>query len=91
MEKVHIAGYGKRSSIRICVPIASLSTFGMLIPLYLQKAKFLSREMEEMDAAYVADLDRYGTTWMFVLVLVLALLLSAVSERITEKILKIKE
>lgn len=91
-EIVHaIAGYGKRSSIRICVPIASLSAFGMLIPLYLQKAKFLDRAMAEMDAAYVAGLDRYGTTWMFVLVLVLALLLSTVSERITEKILKIKE
>ena len=42
-----------------------------------------------MDAAYVADLDKYGTPWMFVLVLGLAAGLAVVSERLTEKILKI--
>jgi hypothetical protein len=43
-----------------------------------------------MDAAYVSALDRYGTVWMFLAVLVLAVVLASVSERISEKILKIK-
>ena len=62
----------------------------MLSPLYLQKNTFLKRAAAEMDAAYVADLNKYGTIWMFVLVLVLAAGLAVVSERLTEKILKIK-
>ena len=44
-----------------------------------------------MDAGYVASLDKYGTVPMFILVLVLSLALATVSERISEKILKIKE
>ena len=89
-EIVHkIMGYGTRKSIRVCAPLASLATFGMLSPLYLQKSAFLERAAAEMDAAYVADLDKYGTPWMFVLVLGLAAGLAVVSERLTEKILKI--
>jgi len=80
-----IMGYGTRRSIRVCAPLASLTTFGMLSPLYLQKNTFLKRAAAEMDAAYVADLNKYGTIWMFVLVLVLAAGLAVVSERLTEK------
>ena len=44
-----------------------------------------------MDPAYVAGLDKYGTPWMFVIVLALAACLAVLSERLTEKILKIKQ
>lgn len=91
-EIIHaLMGYGALKSIRVCAPIASLATFGMLIPLYLQKSTFLARASAEMDPAYVAGLDKYGTPWMFVLVLALAVGLAVLSERLTEKILKIKE
>ena len=68
----------------------SLVPMGNLAPLFLSKTAFLQRASEEMDAAYVAALDRYGTVWMFLAVLVLAVVLASVSERISEKILKIK-
>ncbi len=86
-----LVGYEKRSSIRICVPLMSLVPMGNLAPLFLTKTAFLQRASEEMDAAYVSALDRYGTVWMFLAVLVLAVVLAAVSERISEKILKIRE
>ena len=85
-----LVGYEKRSSIRVCVPLMSLVPMGNLAPLFLTKTAFLQRASEEMDAAYVSALDRYGTVWMFLAVLVLAVVLAAVSERISEKILKIK-
>ena len=92
VEIVHkLMGYGSLKSIRVCAPLASLATFGMLIPLYLQKSAFLARAEAEMDPAYVAGLDKYGTLWMFALVLVLAVCLAVLSERVTEKILKIKK
>ena len=91
-EIVHkLMGYGTLKSIRVCAPLASLATFGMLSPLYLQKDAFLARAAAEMDPAYVADLDKYGTSWMFLLVIALAMGLAVLSERVTEKILKIKE
>lgn len=91
-EIVHkLLGYGTRRSIRVCAPLASLATFGMLSPLYLQKSAFLARAAAEMDPAYVESLDRYGTPLMFVIVFVLAVGLAVLSERVTEKILKIKE
>ena len=86
-----LLGYGTLKSIRICAPLSSLATFGMLSPLYLQKAAFLKRAAEEMEPAYVAGLDKYGTPWMFVIVLALAVCLSVLSERLTEKILKIEK
>ena len=63
----------------------------MLIPLYFQKNAFLARAASEMDPTYVAGLDRYGTLWMFALVLALAVGLAVLSERLTEKILKIEK
>ena len=42
-----------------------------------------------MNQEYVAALDRYGTVWMFILVLALSLAAAAVSERISEKLLKL--
>ncbi len=86
-----LAGYEKLQSIRICVPIMGLVPFGNIAPLYLTKAAFLQRAAAEMDADYVASLDHYGTIGMFILVLVLSLAAAAVSERISEKILKIEK
>ena len=91
-EIVHkLMRYGTLKSIRVCAPLASLATFGMLIPLYFQKNAFLARAASEMDPTYVAGLDRYGTLWMFALVLALAVGLAVLSERLTEKILKIEK
>ena len=81
-------GYDKKVSIRAAVPIASLVPFGNLIPMYFTKQAFLARALEEMDPEYVAGLDRYGTIWMFLIVLALAIFLSIISERISERILK---
>lgn len=86
-------GYGKLSVIRACVPIMGLVPMGNIAPLYLSKDAFLQRAAQraaaEMDQEYVAALDRYGTVWMFILVLALFLAAAAVSERISEKILKL--
>ena len=91
-EIVHkLVGYGTLKGVRICAPLSSLTTFGMLSPLYLQKATFIARAAEEMDPAYVAGLDKYGTPWMFVIVLALTACLAVLSERLTEKILKIEK
>ena len=86
-----LIGYGSLKSIRVCVPLMSLVPMGNIAPLYLSKADFLERAAAEMDAGYVASLDKYGTVPMFILVLVLSLALAAISERISEKILKINE
>lgn len=86
-----LIGYEKLQSIRVCVPLMSLVPMGNIAPLYLSKAAFLQRAAAEMDGEYVASLDKYGTVSMFVLVLALAVVLAIVSERISEKILKIKE
>ncbi len=86
-----LVGYEKLQGIRICVPIMGLVPFGNIAPLYLTKAAFLQRAAAEMDADYVASLDHYGTIGMFILVLVLSLAAAAVSERISEKILKIEK
>ena len=85
-----LIGYDSLKSIRVCAPIASLAPMANIIPLYFQKPAFLSKALEEMDPSYVAGLDKYGTKGMFVLVLVCAVILAVVSERITERILKIK-
>ena len=86
-----LIGYETLKSIRVCVPLMSLVPMGNIAPLYLSKAAFLERAAAEMDAEYVASLDKYGTVPMFILVLVLSLALAAVSERISERILKIKD
>ena len=83
-----LIGYEKLSGIRVCVPLMSLVPMGNLAPLYLSKGAFLQRAAAEMDAEYVAALDRYGTVPTFLLVLVSAVVLAAVSERISEKLLK---
>ena len=83
-----LIGYEKLSGIRVCVPLMSLVPMGNLAPLFLSKGAFLQRAAAEMDAEYVAALDRYGTVPTFLLVLVSAVVLAAVSERISEKLLK---
>ena len=86
-----LVGYDNLKSIRICTPIMSLVPMGNLIPLYFQKSEFLRQAAEEMEPAYVEGLDRYGTIGMFILVLVLAIALAVISERISERIMKIRE
>lgn len=85
-----LMGYDSLKSIRVCAPIASLAPMANIIPLYFQKSKFLAAALEEMDPTYVAGLDKYGTIGMFILVFVCAIVLAVISERITEKILKIE-
>ena len=84
-----LIGYETLRSIRVCVPLMSLVPMGNIAPLYLSKTAFLQRAAAETDAAYVAALDKYGTILMFILVLVFAVALAVISERISEKILKI--
>ena len=86
-----LMGYDSLNSIRVCAPIASLAPMANIIPMYFQKSTFLSMALEEMDPSYVAGLDKYGTKGMFILVFVCAIILAVVSERITERILKIEK
>ena len=81
-------GYEKPAGIRVCVPIMSLVPMGYLIPMFFTKASFLEAAAAELDPAYVAGLDRYGTKGMFVIVLVLSVVTAVISERISEKIIR---
>lgn len=83
-----LIGYDKQQSIRVCVPILSLAPFASIFPLYFQKALFLQRAAAEMPMDYVNKLDQHGTKWMCLCVIVLALILASVSERIAERLLK---
>lgn len=85
-----IAGHEKLSSIRIVAPFISLAPMGYMAPLFFQKAVFLEHAAAELDDAYVSALDRYGNPGMFVLLLALAVILAVVSERTSEKIMKIE-
>lgn len=81
-------GYSTPGSIRIAAPVASLATSCMVMPLYVSKSTFIARAAEEMDPAYVAGLDKYGTVWMFIVVVIVSIVAASVSERLTEKILE---
>ena len=89
-ELVHmLLGPEKLVSIRISAVIAALVPSAAIWPLYLQKPVFLAAAAEEgMSAAYVAGLDKYGNIGIFALMLVLSCVTATLSERISEKILK---
>ena len=89
-ELVHmLLGPEKLTSIRISAVIGALVPSAAIWPLYLQKAVFLAAAAEEgMSAAYVAGLDQYGSIGLFVLMIVLSCVTATLSERISEKILK---
>ena len=91
-EMVHMAlGCEKLTSIRVSTVIAALTPSAAIWPLYFQKSVFLSAALEEgMSAEYVAGLDRYGNPGFFVLMIILACLTALISEKITERILKIR-
>ena len=86
----YMFGYDSRLGIRWCVPVLGLVPSCVLLPLYFDRAEYFSRANEEMAADYVAGLDKYGTIWMFALVTALCIAASVVSERISEKIIKIE-
>lgn len=86
----YMFGYDSRLGIRWCAPVLGLVPSCLLMPLYFEKADFLAKASAEMAEDYVAGLDRYGTIWMFALVTALCLAASLISERISEKILKIE-
>lgn len=83
-----LLGPEKLLSIRVSAAIAALVPSAAIWPLYLQKAVFLEAAAKEMSADYVAGLDQAGSPLRFILMLLLSCLAAAVSEKITEKILK---
>lgn len=82
-----VMGYSSPGSIRVAVPVASLSAGCMVLPLYVSKSTFIARAAAEMDYAYVAGLDKYGTVWMFIIVIVLSIVTASISERLAERII----
>mgnify|MGYP002856460255 CR=1 FL=1 len=91
-ETIHILiGCEKLASIRASVPVLCLAPSCNLLPLYFQKKAFLNAALEEMEQSYVDGLARYGHIWMFCIVTVLCIAAATVSERFTEKLLKITE
>ena len=48
---------------------------------------FIARAAAEMDPSYVAGLDKYGTVWMFIIVIALSIVIASISERLTERII----
>lgn len=82
-----VMGYSSPGSIRVAVPVASLSAGCMVLPLYVSKSTFIARAAAEMDSAYVAGLDKYGTVWMFIIVIVISIVTASISERLAERII----
>lgn len=82
-----LMGYSNPGSIRVSVPVACLSAGCMVFPLYVSKSAFIARAAAEMDASYVAGLDKYGTVLMFIIVIALSIVMASVSERLTERII----
>lgn len=91
-EAVHMAvGCEKISSIRAAVPIASLMAVAQVFPIYFAKEAYLERAALEMSADYVEGLGHLGAIPILLLTIVLCIAVAGVSERITEKILKIEK
>ena len=83
-------GFGSASVLPLLwfVVYRCVGEIGMpVMPLYVSKSTFIARAAEEMDSAYAAGLDKYGTVWMFIIVVILSIVTALVSERLTEKIL----
>ena len=84
-------GYEKKGSIRAATPFLSLIVFASFLPLYFQTAAYSGNAMAEMGAEYGAKIASYGNFGMFLLVLVLSVIAGMISERLSEKILKMEE
>ena len=84
-------GCEKKSSIRAATPFLSLIVFASFLPLYFQTAAYSGNAMAEMGAEYGAKIASYGNFGMFLLVLVLSVIAGMISERLSEKILKMEE
>ena len=84
-------GYEKKSSIRAATPFLSLIVFASFLPLYFQTDAYYNGALEEMGADYAAKIASYGSFGMFLLVLVLCVIAGMISERLSEKILKMEE
>lgn len=90
-EVVHMAvGCNKLSSIRVAAPIGALLPLGQIFPLYFTKEAYLEQAALEMDADYVEGLRSLGSIPLFLLTLVLCIVAGVLSERLTEKLLNIK-
>ena len=91
-EVVHMAlGCESLRSIRVSAVLAALVPSAVIWPLYFQTEEFVRRATAEMDQTYASQLGSYGTIGMFALMIILSIVLAAISERVAEKILKIKE
>ena len=91
-EIVHMAlGCENLRSIRVSAVLAALVPSAAIWPLYLQTDVFVGRAMEEMDQAYATKLGSYGTIGFFILMSVLSIVMAIISERVAEKIMKIKK
>lgn len=86
-----IVGCEKKSSIRAATPFLSLIVFASFLPLYFQTDAYYNGALEEMGAEYAAKIASYGSFGMFLLVLVLCVIAGMISERLSEKILKMEE
>ena len=73
------------------IPFLSLIVFASFLPLYFQTAAYSGNAMAEMGAEYGAKIASYGNFGMFLLVLVLSVIAGMISERLSEKILKMEE
>lgn len=87
-----LIGYDKLLSIRVCVPILSLIPISPLMGLFFMKETYLSMALEEMGSAdYVATLEKLGSPWILILLVVLCAAVGLLSEFLSEKVMKIKE
>ena len=90
-EIVHmVLGYENLRSIRVSAVLAAIVPSAVIWPLYLQTEEFVGRATEEMNHAYASSLGSYGTIGMFVLMIILSVVTATISERVAEKILKIR-
>lgn len=87
----YAAGYEKRSSIRAATPVLALLTFASFLPLYFQTAAYGAAAVEEMGQEYGEKIVNYGNFGMLLLVAVLCIAAGILSERLTEKILKLDD
>lgn len=63
---------------------------GQIFPIYFSKEAYLEQAALEMNADYVEGLRNLGSFPLLPLTIVLCIAAASISERITEKILKIE-
>lgn len=85
-----IIGYQSDTGIRICAPIAALTPFAPIVPLYFQKEAFIARatEIGEMTKEYISTMASYSSIPRGLLIIVIMLIVAVIGERLTEKIAK---